>query len=54
MAAGGKGSAPRPFSDRAQYESNFEDIFRKKKPEDQPEPIKDDDDAAEQPAKPGP
>ena len=27
----GKGSAPRPFSDRAQFESNFEAIFGKDK-----------------------
>lgn len=29
MSDGGKGSAPRPFSDREQFERNFDRIFSK-------------------------
>ena len=38
----GKGSAPRPFSDRAQFDSNFDAIFGKKEGqgESQPEEVK--------------
>ena len=34
----GKGSAPRPFTDREIFESNFDKIFRSKKPSDDVSP----------------
>jgi hypothetical protein len=34
----GKGSAPRPFTDREVFESNFDKIFRSKKPSDDVSP----------------
>jgi hypothetical protein len=34
----GKGSAPRPFTDREVFESNFDKIFRVKKPSDDVSP----------------
>lgn len=39
----GKGSAPRPFSDRAQFDSNFDAIFGKKEGQGESQPeVKDD------------
>jgi len=35
----GKGSSPRPFTDREVFESNFDKIFRSKKPSDDVSPI---------------
>ena len=34
----GKGSKPRPMSDRSTFENNFDNIFRKPKPEDASSP----------------
>jgi hypothetical protein len=34
----GKGSAPRPFTDREVFESNFDKIFRSKEPSDDVSP----------------
>ncbi len=34
----GKGSSPRPFTDREVFESNFDKIFRSKKPSDDVSP----------------
>ena len=34
----GKGSAPRPFTDREVFESNFDKIFRSKKKSDDTSP----------------
>lgn len=31
MSDGGKGSAPRPFTDRKSFEENFDRIFRQNK-----------------------
>jgi hypothetical protein len=33
----GKGDAPRPIKDREKYESNWDNIFRKKDSKDEPE-----------------
>lgn len=35
---GGKGSKPRPIPDRKQFEDNWDQIFRKPKPEKPNEP----------------
>jgi hypothetical protein len=35
---GGKGSKPRPIPDRQQFEDNWDQIFRKPKPEKPNEP----------------
>ena len=34
----GKGSKPRPMSDRNTFENNFDNIFRKSKPKDDSSP----------------
>jgi len=34
----GKGSKPRPMTDRGTFENNFDNIFRKPKPEDASSP----------------
>ena len=47
----GKGSAPRPFSDRSQFDSNFDAIFGKKDKQGQgeshPEEVDDEQGKAE-------
>lgn len=39
---GGKGSKPRPISDRKQFEDNWDAIFGKKEKDNKPKEVKDD------------